>query len=233
MPAGTGATTVHPFIPYEELPAPQRRRIVVGASLRTIGTIIVVVAIYFLIPMDRAITATTVIELVIGGLALFAIIAWQIREITRSEHPGVRAVEALALAIPVYVLLFATVYFLMAHARSATFGVPLSRTDAMYFSATVFTTVGFGDIAAKSQAARVIVTSQMFLDLVIIGIVVRGVASAIKVGRQRPATSGAPAPGAEPAGNRAAGPERTHRIGDAEDAHQDEDEEKTSAEIPE
>ena len=51
--------------------------------------------------------------------------------------------------------------------------------------------------------------------------------------RQRPATSGAPAPGAEPAGNRAAGPERTHRIGDAEDAHQDEDEEKTSAEIPE
>jgi hypothetical protein len=46
----------------------------------------------------------------------------------------------------------------------------------------------------------------MMLDLVIIGIVVRGVVSAIKAGRQRPATSGAPAPGAEPAGNRAAGP---------------------------
>jgi hypothetical protein len=64
--------------------------------LRTTATIIVVVAIYFLIPMDRAITATTVIELVVGGLALFAIIAWQMLEIMRSEHPGVRAVEALA-----------------------------------------------------------------------------------------------------------------------------------------
>jgi hypothetical protein len=84
--------------------------------------------------------------------------------------------------------------------------MPLSRTDAMYFSATVFTTVGFGDIAAKSQAARIIVTFQMMLDLVIIGIVVRGVVSAIKTGRQRLTTSGAPAPGAEPPGNRAAGP---------------------------
>ena len=112
---------------------------------------------YFRIPMDRAITATTVIGLVIGVLALFAIIAWQIREIMRSEHPVVRAVEALAFAIPVYVLLFATIYFLMAHAQSAAFGVPLSRTDAMYFSATVFTTVGFGNIAAQSETARIIV----------------------------------------------------------------------------
>ena len=124
----------------------------------------------------------------------------------RSEHPGVRAVEALAFAIPVYVLLFATIYFLMAHAQSAAFGMYLSRTDAMYFSATVFTTVGFGDIVAKSQAARLIVTSQMFLDLAIIGIVVRGVVSAIKARRQRPATSGAPARGAGPAEDHAAGP---------------------------
>ena len=103
----------------------------------------------------------------------------------------------------------------------------------MYFSATVFTTVGFGDIVAKSQAARLIVTSQMMLDLVIIGIVVRGVASAIKTGRQRPATSGgARTRSGAGRGWHAAGPERPHRIGDAEDAHQDKDEERTSAEVP-
>lgn len=38
----------------------------------------------------------------------------------------------------------------------------------MYFSASVPTTVGFGDIAAKSQAARVLVTFQMVLDLVVV-----------------------------------------------------------------
>lgn len=100
MPAGKGAATaVHPFIPYEELPAGQRRRIVIGASLRTIATIIVVVAIYFLIPMDHLITAATVIELVTGGLALFAIIAWQIREIMRAGHPGIRASAPLKLLL--------------------------------------------------------------------------------------------------------------------------------------
>ena len=224
MPARIGATTIHPFIPYEELPARQRRRIVIGASLRTIATIVVVVAIYFRIPMDRAVTATTVIGLVIGVLALFAIIAWQIREIMRSEHPVVRAVEALAFAIPVYVLLFATIYFLMAHAQSAAFGVPLSRTDAMYFSATVFTTVGFGNIAAQSETARIIVTFQMMLDLVIIGAVAYGAWAwgsawylllapvGVSATHQfaelatRGVADGAPVPGAEPGGNRAAGP---------------------------
>lgn len=53
-----------------------------------------------------------------------------------------------------------------------------------------------------------IVTFQMKPGLVIIGIVVRGVLSAIKTGRQRPATAGPPASGNEPAQNRAAGPVR-------------------------
>jgi voltage-gated potassium channel len=190
--------TDHPFIPYEELPARQRRRLILGASVRTIATVALVVAIYFVMPMDRAMTAETLIALIIGGLVLVAIVAWQIRQIMRSEHPGVRAVEALAFIIPVYVLIFATTYFLMDHAQAAAFGAHLSRIDAMYFSATVFTTVGFGNVAANSQVARVVVTVQMMLDLVIIGIVVRGVLSAIKTGRERPSAAGLIARGAEP-----------------------------------
>ena len=115
----------------------------------------------------------------------FAVIGWQVWKITRSDYPTIRAVEALALIIPLYVLLFATLYFLMNHANKSTFGSPLSRVDAMYFSATVFTTVGFGDITAKTEAARVLVTIQMMLDLVIIGLVARLVINAIKVGQRR------------------------------------------------
>jgi voltage-gated potassium channel len=182
--------TDHPFIPYEELPPRQRRQLVLGASVRTIATVALVVAIYFVVPMDHAITAGTVIGLVIGGLVLVAIVAWQIRRIMHSEHPAVSAVEALAFVVPVYVLIFATIYFLMDHAQAVAFGAQLSRVDAMYFSATVFSTVGFGNVAAHSQAARVVVTVQMMLDLVIIGIVVRGVLSAVKSGRERPSSVG-------------------------------------------
>ena len=73
----------------------------------------------------------------------------------------------------------------MAHAQAASFGEHLSRTDAMYFSTTVFTTVGFGDIVAKTQAARVVVTIQMVLDLAIIALVGRLVINAIKIGQRR------------------------------------------------
>ncbi len=48
---------------------------------------------------------------------LVAIIVWQIRRIVGSDHPISRAVEALALSVPLYVLLFATTYFLMARAN--------------------------------------------------------------------------------------------------------------------
>ena len=78
-----------------------------------------------------------------------------------------------------------------------------------------------------------IVTFQMMLGLVIIGIVVRGLLSAIKTGRQRPPRPGRPHQ--EMSRPRTVQParERTHRISDAEDAHEDEYEEETSAKTPE
>ena len=162
-----------------------RRRLAVTAAVRTGLTIALVVALYFLLPLDHGSNAGAVAELVLGVLVLTAILVWQIQRIVGSDHPISRAVEALALTVPLYVLLFATTYFLMARANQSSFGVPLSRTDAMYFSSTVFTTVGFGDITAKSETARLVVTIQMWLDLVFLGLVVKLVVNAVKFSQQR------------------------------------------------
>lgn len=171
--------------PHADLNRRERTRLGVVATLRTGLTIAVVVAVYFLLPLDHSSSAGVVLELALGILVLAAIIAWQIKSIVGSDHPAGRAVEALALSVPLYVLLFATTYFLMARANHASFGVPVSRTDALYFSSTVFTTVGFGDITAKTEAARVAVTVQMWLDLVFLGLVVRLVVNAVKFSQQR------------------------------------------------
>jgi uncharacterized membrane protein len=55
--------------------------------------------------------------------------------------------------------------------------------DALYFAVTVFATVGFGDIAAHSQLARGVVTAQMIVDFLFLGIVARVLLGAVKVGR--------------------------------------------------
>ncbi len=95
------------------------------AIVRTGLTIALVVAIYFLLPLDHGSNAGAVAELALGVLVLVAIIVWQIRRIVGSDHPISRAVEALALSVPLYVLLFATTYFLMARANQSFFrGTP-------------------------------------------------------------------------------------------------------------
>lgn len=61
----------------------------------------------------------------------------------------------------------------------------MTRTDALYFTVTVFATVGFGDIAAKTETARLVVTGQMIADLIVIGLGIRVIVGAVSHGQQR------------------------------------------------
>ena len=163
--------------------APRRR--VALALLRASLTATVLVVLYYTVPVSGAMDASAV-ALLLGGLLLFAVvITWQIRAILESSYPALRAVEALAAAIPLFLLLFALVYFKMADLQAQAFSEPLNRTDALYFTITVFSTVGFGDIAPVATAARVTTMVQMLGDLVVVGLVLRVMLGAVKEGRER------------------------------------------------
>ena len=71
-------------------------------------------------------------------------------------------------------------------------GLVQTRTDALYFTVTVFSTVGFGDIVAVSQPARLVVTVQMLLDLLALGLVVRAFVGAVQFARQQAAPANGP-----------------------------------------
>jgi hypothetical protein len=65
----------------------------------------------------------------------------------------------------------------------------------VFFTVTVFTTVGFGDIAANTEAAQLVVTGQMIVDLIILGLGARVIVGAVTRGRQRrPQDAGATRP---------------------------------------
>ena len=120
------------------------------------------------------------------GTALFAaVLAWQARQIVGAELPELRAVQALGVVIPLFLVLFASFYLSLSNASPRTFTQPLDHTEAMYFTITVFSTVGFGDITPKTDPARIIVSIQMLLDLVIIGAVVRMLLNAAQAGLAR------------------------------------------------
>jgi voltage-gated potassium channel len=183
----TAASEPSPNPSQLQTPRPEnRRQLVIMGLLRTFAVTTVLVAIYYLAPLDHTTHIPGWLSLTVALLALGALTAYQLRAIMRADHPGVRAVEALATTAPLFLLLFSATYFLMAKDSAANFNVhALTRTDALYFTITVFATVGFGDIAAASQKARIIVMVQMILDLVVIGLVVRLFLGAVQHARQK------------------------------------------------
>jgi hypothetical protein len=106
--------------------------------------------------------------------------------------PALRAIEALATSVALFLLLFASTYVVLATMSATNFGGHLSHTDGLYFIVTVFSTVGFGDITAKTETARLVVTGQMIADLIYFGLAIKVITGAVRRGRQGP-TSRPPA----------------------------------------
>jgi voltage-gated potassium channel len=127
-----------------------------------------------------------VLTLAVGLAFLVAMGAWEIRQIMEAKLPMIRATQSLAGYVPLFLVLFATCYYLMARDDPSNFNIePLTKTDTLYFTVTVFSTVGFGDINATSEIARIVVMVQIVLDLVLLGVGVRLLTQAVQVGETR------------------------------------------------
>jgi voltage-gated potassium channel len=165
--------------------ARRRFRRVVATLLRAMGSTVGLVAIYYLIPLDPSSIGVTVVQLAIGLLVLVGLVVYQVRSIVKATYPALRAVGALATSVPLFLLLFAGTYYVMGGISEANFSEPLTRTDALYFTVTVFSTVGFGDITATTESTRILVMGQMVAGVVIIGLGARVIVDAVKRGQRR------------------------------------------------
>ena len=151
--------------------------------VRSLLSAALLVTVYYLLPLDSAFTPGTVLGLVGGIVAAGLLLSWQIRKIALSKRPELRAMEALGTTLPLYLLLFAATYYLMEQTAPDSFSEPLTRSDALYFTVTVFSTVGFGDISPRSEPARLLATGQMTMNLLLIGVAARLLVSAVEQGR--------------------------------------------------
>ena len=152
--------------------------------LRAGATSALLWVLYYLLPLDRESVAALAVMLSIGLAGFAATASWEVRAIVRSRFPGVRATQALATLVPFFLLLFASTYFMLSYQAPTTFSEPLTRSDALYFTVTTFATVGFGDIVPRSEAVRLLVSGQILLDLVILGLGIRVILGAVKRGRE-------------------------------------------------
>jgi hypothetical protein len=180
-----------------DLPAPVRRRAILRCALTIIVCWILLIGAYYVLPIGHESGPRTIVRLGLDIALVGAVFAWQIRRISLAALPELRAIEALGIVIAVFLVLFSGIYLAMSHELLHNFSQRLDQTKALYFTVSVFSTVGFGDITPRTDAARLVVSVQMLLDLAIIGAAVRIIFNAAR-SRIAPAS---PPPATAPTGS--------------------------------
>ncbi len=165
------------------------RRILLRSMLQAFLVTTTLLILFYELPFRGNFSDASVVLLPVGLLG-FGVLSYRgVRGIISSSTPRVRAIQVLATTVPFFLVMMATTYYLMEVHQAKSFNVPLTRTDALYFTVTVFSTVGFGDIAPVSEWARVVAMVQMLGDLVIIGAGVQVLLGAIRISVGRRDTS--------------------------------------------
>jgi voltage-gated potassium channel len=149
--------------------------------LRMTATLVVVLVLYFTVPVSSfEIEASYVVRLLVGLAALALLAVAVLSEVRHQMVDADRRVDGLVLALMVSVLGFALGFYVMAERTPAQLPGLDTRVDALYFTMTTLLTIGYGDIHAAGQAARVLVLVQMVFNVVIIATAVSTVTSRIR-----------------------------------------------------
>lgn len=162
-----------------------RRRALAVSVIRSAAFVTLLVVLYYLAPLDRPLDLGTWTRFAFGMIVFAGMVTWQVRAITRSDFPRVRAIQAVSTGITLLLVLYASVYSTIAYNRPDSFTEPLSRTDGLYFTVTVFATVGFGDITPRTEVARIVTITQMLFGLVALGLIAKTLLGAVDVAIRR------------------------------------------------
>jgi hypothetical protein len=114
------------------------------------------------------------------GLLVWWIIRELMKQVSAGSNPRVGVGSLITLLYPV-VALFALFYYVIQHNDPTQFDGLVTRTDSLYFTIITLGTIGYGDITAVGQLARVITMIQVAFDLVVIGAFVAVASSRVQV----------------------------------------------------
>lgn len=171
--------------PSASLPHLRQLRPVAFMVVRLVATITLLLVVYYQMPVHAGSVTSDLPWLLLELCMFVAIVGVQVPLILRARYPFLRAMEAMGLSVCLYVIMFARLYVTLSGADTGAFSEALDHSNALYFTVTVFATVGFGDIVADSNPVKLVVTVQMILNLVVLGVVVRLLLTAGQRGREQ------------------------------------------------
>ena len=144
-------------------------RSTVAALRRPTATCVLVVALFYLIPVEPGVTGTQLVLRSIATLLAGLMVTWLIlRQIRQRIVTPEGSLLGLMITLVIGVVFFALADYVTALSGADQFADLRTKTDAMYFTLATLTTVGYGDVHATGQIARVVVSAQLLFNVVVI-----------------------------------------------------------------
>lgn len=140
--------------------------------LRSTATLACALVIFYTLPLRRPdgtheVLATVLFVAGVGGLVWLTV--HEVRRFAAHLREARTRVFGLLSVLYIVVVFFALTYYLLERTEPEQFDGLETRTDALYFSIVTLGTVGYGDIHAAGQEARIAAMVQIVFDLVVIG----------------------------------------------------------------
>lgn len=142
---------------------------------RALAICVLVVVLYFIAPLGQNDQPLPLgVSAALAALTVCAMSLLVARRIQRQvEDPRLVDLPTLAVLFLLAVVAFAVVYFTLQRSSPGEVSGLDTRLDSLYFTLTMTTTVGFGDIHPEGQTARGIACMNLVFNAVFLGALIR------------------------------------------------------------
>jgi hypothetical protein len=130
---------------------------------------------YYAFPADWHDSWFLISVSLIATAAGLGLVGWMlVKELGRVRHGGEGlTTQVLGILLVLLVMSFAFAFFLISRLSTDQFQGLSTRTDALYFTLTTMSTVGYGDVHATGQLARVLVSGLIVFNVVVVASLLR------------------------------------------------------------
>jgi voltage-gated potassium channel len=143
--------------------------------IRPILSLVALLVVFYAFPVDLEASSWV---LALSGLAVvigLGVLGWtmvmELQHLRRGEDS--RGSVALAMLLVLLVVAFSAAFYLLQRANPEQVVGLHTRTDALYFTLSTMTTVGYGDVHAEGQVARALVCAVIVFNVVVVASLVR------------------------------------------------------------
>jgi voltage-gated potassium channel len=136
---------------------------------RLAATCAAIIALYFLVPATPRLAQHDVLARTLASVAALGLVAWLVtRQLRLHIDHDDRRVDGLVASVVTMVMVFSLCFYLLEQQQPSQLEDLHTRVDALYFTMSTLVTIGYGDVHAVGQTARILVMVQMLFDVVFI-----------------------------------------------------------------